>query len=234
VRGRRRSSSVTVAAGCILAASVAHAADAVQQARDLARRMQYDAARGRLEMMMPDLEGDARSAAFLLLATLVTEPKDVRRCLSEATLAAISPAAQRAAMLEQAKLEYAHGSYRTAQSRLANEPTDPEVARWLELCAAGLGEAAPVREATPPAAAAGSWTIQLGAFGDRGNALRFRAGLPRDLQPVSIQETEGERGVLYRVICGAFPNREAADAFAARQVAPRSLIWSVVRTSAEP
>jgi cell division septation protein DedD len=207
------------------------AADPMQEVRDLRRKLQYDDARAKLEIYLPDLEGDARAEGLLLQATLVDEARDARRILADAARAATSAGVRRKAVLEQAKLEYARGSYSTARTRLEAEAGDPEVDRWITLCAAGLGDAkAPGgKPATPDAAPATRYLVQLGAFEDRGNALRFRAGLPRDLGQTTIQELEGPRGRLYRVLTvGAFTARDAAEAWAAEHLGPHGLSWQVV------
>jgi cell division protein FtsN len=215
----------------VLAALVPRAAaDALQEARELRRQLRYDDARSRVEIVLPDLEGDARAQALLLLATLVTEPKDVRRCLSDAARAATTPDLRRQAVLEQAKLDYARGNYRLAQTRLESEPSDAESAHWLELCvSAQTAATAPRAALAPPPASTAQLSIQLGAFEDRSNALRFRAGLPADLQPVTLQEVESARGTMYRVLVGVFDSREAAEAWASSHVASRGYAWQVVR-----
>lgn len=71
--------------------------------------------------------------------------------------------------------------------------------------------------------------LQLGAFEDRGNALRFRAGLPTELEPVRIQAVPGERGPLYRILAGSFDSRDEAESWARTMLVPRGLTWQVVR-----
>jgi cell division protein FtsN len=71
--------------------------------------------------------------------------------------------------------------------------------------------------------------LQVGAFEDRGNALRFRAGLPAALDPVAIQPVASERGPLYRVVVGSFESREAAEAWASSQLQPLGYQWQAVR-----
>ena len=71
--------------------------------------------------------------------------------------------------------------------------------------------------------------LQVGAFEDRGNALRFRAGLPPALDPVTIQPVAGDRGALYRVVVGSFESREAAEAWARAQLQPLGYSWQAVR-----
>jgi len=86
-------------------------------------------------------------------------------------------------------------------------------------------------EPAPPPVAVPSERIalQLGAFEDRGNALRFRAGLPTELEPVRIQAVPGERGPLYRILAGSFASRPEAEEWARTMLAPRGFTWQVVR-----
>lgn len=207
----------------------AHAADPLQEVRDMRRKLQYDAARARLEIFLPDLEGDARAEGLLLHASLVDDARDARRILADAARVAKSDGVRRKAVVEQAKLEYARGSYHTARTRLEPEAGDAEVDRWLALCAAGLGESAPAPSV--PVAPTARLALQLGAFEDRGNALRFRAGLPREIGTTTIQEMDGTRGRLYRVLAGSFATREAAETWAAEHLGRHGLSWQVVSPS---
>jgi cell division protein FtsN len=101
-----------------------------------------------------------------------------------------------------------------------------------------LGEAtARTAPSTPPSAAAepaAQLTLQLGAFEDRGNALRFRAALPRDIGQTTIHETESARGTLYRVVAGSFATREAAEGWAADRLSRHGLSWQIVESRSSP
>jgi cell division septation protein DedD len=78
-------------------------------------------------------------------------------------------------------------------------------------------------------AAAMQFTIQLGAFEDRTNALRLRGSLARDLGPTQIiEDAPAGRPRIFRVAVGAFDSRDAATAFAAEKLSPRGLAWQVV------
>ena len=74
--------------------------------------------------------------------------------------------------------------------------------------------------------------LQIGAFEERANALRFRDTLPRSIQPLRVEEDlQGVRRI-HRVLVGPFPSREAAEAYARSQLEPLDLDWRIGRAEA--
>lgn len=86
-------------------------------------------------------------------------------------------------------------------------------AREIESTGAGV---VPVRlevvsaDADP---ATGFFTVQVGAFRERGNAERLRDRLKNDYPPVFIQRYELTDGIYYRVLVGKVSGEEAARQF---------------------
>jgi rare lipoprotein A len=60
---------------------------------------------------------------------------------------------------------------------------------------------------------AGSFTVQVGAFRDRGNAERLRERLTASYSPIFIQQYDSPDGVLYRVRVGKIVGDGAARQF---------------------
>lgn len=58
---------------------------------------------------------------------------------------------------------------------------------------------------------AGRFAVQVGAFADRANAERLREKLAADYEHISIQDTTGPSGRLFRVRVGSEPNENAAQ-----------------------
>jgi len=58
---------------------------------------------------------------------------------------------------------------------------------------------------------AGRFAVQVGAFADRANAERLRERLAADYQQISIQDTTGPSGRLFRVCVGSEPNEASAQ-----------------------
>lgn len=69
--------------------------------------------------------------------------------------------------------------------------------------------------------------LQLGAFEDRANALRFRDSMPRDIGPLVVEERA--RGVqrIYVVLVGPFETRPLAESYARTQLDPNDIEWRV-------
>jgi rare lipoprotein A len=65
-----------------------------------------------------------------------------------------------------------------------------------------------------PNPAAGEFTVQIGAFADRGNAERLRDRLLPHYQPIFIQDYDAPTGHFYRVRVGRVPSPEAAQQLA--------------------
>ena len=60
---------------------------------------------------------------------------------------------------------------------------------------------------------AGFFTVQVGAFRDRGNAERLRERLNASYSPIFIQQYDSPDGVLYRVRAGKIAGEDAAHQF---------------------
>jgi len=58
---------------------------------------------------------------------------------------------------------------------------------------------------------AGRFAVQVGAFADRANAERLRERLAADYEHISIQDTAGPSGRLFRVRVGSEPNEASAQ-----------------------
>ena len=65
-----------------------------------------------------------------------------------------------------------------------------------------------------PNPAIGEFTVQIGAFTDRGNAERLRDRLLPRYQPIFIQDYDAPTGHFYRVRVGSAPSPEAAQRLA--------------------
>ena len=74
--------------------------------------------------------------------------------------------------------------------------------------------------------------LQIGAFQDRANALRFRDELPRDIQPVTVGEVLQGARRWYRVQVGPFETREIAESYARTHLRPLDIEWRVTRPEA--
>ena len=62
----------------------------------------------------------------------------------------------------------------------------------------------------------GFFTVQVGAFRDRGNAERLRERLNLSYSPIFIQQYDAPEGVFYRVRVGKISGEEAAHQFSER------------------
>lgn len=58
------------------------------------------------------------------------------------------------------------------------------------------------------------YTVQIGAFGQKENAVRLRQSLERKYQPVFVHEWQSDKGLLYRVRIGRVPSEVAAQRLA--------------------
>ena len=65
-----------------------------------------------------------------------------------------------------------------------------------------------------PHPTANQYTVQIGAFSQRENAVRLRQSLERQYQPVFVHEMESEKGKLYRVRVGRLASESAAQRLA--------------------
>lgn len=86
---------------------------------------------------------------------------------------------------------------------------------------------------TPPrpiaTSAAGYFTVQVGAFGERANAERLKQQLDARYRPVTIQDVDGANGRVYRVRVGNFATEDGARSFAQRLRESDGLRGMVVR-----
>jgi rare lipoprotein A len=82
--------------------------------------------------------------------------------------------------------------------------------------------------------AAGRFGVQVGAFADRTNAERLRDQLSVKYQPVTVQNTIGPNGPLYRVRVGSVPSEQDAQALAMKLQRESGLPAFVVRVDDTP
>jgi rare lipoprotein A len=87
--------------------------------------------------------------------------------------------------------------------------------------------------AEPAQVVAAAYTIQVGAFVDRNNALRLKDTLDTRFAGAYIAMQNSESGRYYRVRLGRFKQRDAAVAFA-RSVTPLGLSAIIVEDGALP
>jgi rare lipoprotein A len=73
------------------------------------------------------------------------------------------------------------------------------------------------------------YTVQVGAFVQRENAVKLRQQLERRYQPVFVFEYDSPKGIYYRVRVGRAPSMAAAERLAARLRASDQLSTFVVR-----
>jgi rare lipoprotein A len=101
-------------------------------------------------------------------------------------------------------------------------------ARALDLVATGV---APVRLELLSGASptAGYFTVQVGAFLDRGNAERLRDRLAQTYPPAFIQEYDSPSGYFYRVRVGKISGEDAARQFGEQLRVREGFVPFVVR-----
>jgi len=80
---------------------------------------------------------------------------------------------------------------------------------------------------------AAAYTIQVGSFADRDNALRLKSRLAERFDGVYVATLEGKAGRYYRVRLGRFGRREEALQFA-RSVTPLGLSAIIVEDGSAP
>jgi rare lipoprotein A len=96
-----------------------------------------------------------------------------------------------------------------------NRIIDLSMAAAREIDSIGPG-VVPVRVAIVSASidpASGFFTVQVGAFRDRGNAERLRQQLNTSYSPIFIQQYDSPDGLFYRVRVGKVPGENAAHQF---------------------
>jgi rare lipoprotein A len=87
--------------------------------------------------------------------------------------------------------------------------------------------------AEQPQLVAAAYTIQVGAFADRDNAVRLKGTLDKRFDGVYLATQDGQVGRYYRVRVGRFTQRTEAVAFA-RTVTPLGLSAIIVEDGATP
>ena len=80
---------------------------------------------------------------------------------------------------------------------------------------------------------AGFFTVQVGAFKDRGNAERLRDRLNPSYSPIFIQQYDAPEGTFYRVRVGKISGEDAAQQFSEQLRSRESLTPYVVRLDPE-
>lgn len=75
----------------------------------------------------------------------------------------------------------------------------------------------------------GSFTVQVGAFLVKENALHFQHDLDKHYSPTSIVEYDSPQGLFYRVRAGRLPSEDAARAFAGQLEREQHVVPFVVR-----
>ena len=81
---------------------------------------------------------------------------------------------------------------------------------------------------------AGKFAVQVGAFADRANAERLREKLAADYEHISIQDTTGPSGRLFRVRVGSEPNEASAQKLGNKLTGVTGLHTFVVRLDDAP
>jgi rare lipoprotein A len=81
---------------------------------------------------------------------------------------------------------------------------------------------------------AGNFTVQVGAFTQRGNAERLRDQLMARYAPIFIQDYDGPSGYFYRVRVGRVPSQQGAEQLAAQLRSQQRLNTFVVRLDETP
>ena len=72
------------------------------------------------------------------------------------------------------------------------------------------------QKAAPTASTTGMWVVQLGSFGDQGNAERLAADLRKQGFAAFLSQLSTSSGPLHRVRIGPQKDRESAEAMAVR------------------
>ncbi|HEY1086200.1 MAG TPA: SPOR domain-containing protein, partial [Archangium sp.] len=92
---------------------------------------------------------------------------------------------------------------------------EPVATRTVDGGGSSLKEAfGKAQKAPENTAADGSWTVQLSAYQDRGEADRFAAGLrDKGYAPYIVEATIAGKGTWYRVRMGRFGSKDAASRY---------------------
>lgn len=100
-------------------------------------------------------------------------------------------------------------------------------AREIDMVGMGI---APVRLEliSGPHPTAGQYTVQIGAFAMKENAVRLRQSLERQYQPILVDEMTSPKGLLYRVRVGRVSSETAAQRLAERLRREQSIAHSFI------
>jgi rare lipoprotein A len=101
-------------------------------------------------------------------------------------------------------------------------------AREIDMVATGVAQVR-LELVNGPPELVGAFTVQVGAFLQKDNAVKLRQGLERRYQPVFVQEYDSPKGLFYRVRVGRVANEAAADRLAEKLRTQEQLTTFVVR-----
>ena len=107
-------------------------------------------------------------------------------------------------------------------------------ARELEMVAAGTARVRVEILSGSAAIAAGTFSVQIGAFAERANAERVRNQLGPRYSPIFIQDYDSPTGRLFRVRVGNVPSEAAAQQLAAKLQTETGFQTFVVRLDDAP
>jgi rare lipoprotein A len=104
-------------------------------------------------------------------------------------------------------------------------------ARAIDLVGPGTARVKVEVMAAPPnvSVTGGRFAVQVGAFADRANAERLRERLLENYQPISIQDTTGPSGRLFRVRVGSEPSEASAQKLGYKLTGETGLHTFVIR-----
>jgi rare lipoprotein A len=110
-----------------------------------------------------------------------------------------------------------------------------EAARAVDMVGAGIARVRlELLSAGRLPAGAGNFTVQVGAFTQRGNAERLRDRLMAQYAPIFIQDYDAPNGYFYRVRVGRVPSQQGAEQLAAQLRTQQRLNTFVVRLDETP
>jgi rare lipoprotein A len=89
-------------------------------------------------------------------------------------------------------------------------------ARAIDMVTAGTARVRVEIISGAPSPASGSFAVQVGAFADRVNADKLRDQLSVRYQPIQVNESQGPKGMVYRLRVGSVPTEAAARQLAAK------------------
>ncbi|MCL4523208.1 MAG: septal ring lytic transglycosylase RlpA family protein [Acidobacteria bacterium] len=101
-------------------------------------------------------------------------------------------------------------------------------AREIDMVATGVARVR-LEFVNGPPPMVGAFTVQVGAFLQKENAVKMRQSLERRYQPVFVHEYDSPKGMFYRVRVGRVPNEAAADRLADKLRTQEQLTTYVVR-----